>query len=869
MSRQNQVLLNISGGEISPEMYGRIDLPIYQKGNQRVQNYIVLSQGGLRYRNSTKHVHNTRGLATGRLISFAFNESDTYVIEFTNQKLRFYRNFGAILNSATITITGVNKAAIASVSATAHGLSNDQEIYITGIVGMIELNNQSFIVKNATANAFDLADIYGNAVNSTNFNTYVSGGTIATPYEISAPYLAAHIPDLHYDQSADTLIITHQQYAPFKLTRTGHTSWTIATFVRTADPFNQKIISGITQANPGVFTTSTNHGFVVDDEVFIAGVVGMTQVNYNRYLINSTPAANTFTVKLAGTPVNTTGFTAYSSGGIVIRTKDCPKTIGFLDSSRAAYGNTVLNPAGLWISRAPSSSTGATRFDDFTTGSNATDAILYTLTPIFRKQDSVQWINMTNKQIIIGCANSIRRLHGDTIDDPISPSSISAKPISNIGSAGVQSFSSGQSMFYVDYFGNKIQSFLFSIQSDDFVTVNQNLTSSQLGAFNFTEIAQQRGDSGLLWVLRADGVLLGMTFSEVEQIFGWHRHYLGGASVIDSVARTRAKVISIAVEPRSGAESVLWMLIERKIGVNTYRSVEYLTSPVRFVEIEDFFTASGFEAQGADVAKYVAAVSEQLKATVHVDSATSYDGSALSTTVTMDPSATTGTSITITASGAFFTSAMVGQEIWKKYDIAGNGGGRAKITGFTSSTLVTAKVLVDFDNADVIPAGSWFLTVGKAYGMLHLVGQTLALQCDGAPEKSVVVASDGSVTLPYQSSKVHAGYKYLGLSMTLNLDVGGDRGSGQAKIRKILEIIPRFAKTIGAKIGTTIWNAKSLIFKDVIDVTDRPTELFDGVLAFRPSDSWSRDTKQAVIMQDIPSPQTLLSLDIMVETADD
>lgn len=61
---------------------------------------------------------------------------------------------------------------------------------------------------------------------------YKDGGTITTdgttPYEITTPYALADIWGLKFEQSADTLFIVHNNYAPRRLTRTGHTAWTLA-----------------------------------------------------------------------------------------------------------------------------------------------------------------------------------------------------------------------------------------------------------------------------------------------------------------------------------------------------------------------------------------------------------------------------------------------------------------------------------------------------------------------------------------------------------------------------------------------------------------------------------------------------------------
>lgn len=70
------------------------------------------------------------------------------------------------------TITAITKAASAQVTATAHGFVQGQIVYITGVVGMTEINGQWYLVKTVVdANNFTLA------LDSTNFATYTSGGT--------------------------------------------------------------------------------------------------------------------------------------------------------------------------------------------------------------------------------------------------------------------------------------------------------------------------------------------------------------------------------------------------------------------------------------------------------------------------------------------------------------------------------------------------------------------------------------------------------------------------------------------------------------------------------------------------------------------
>jgi len=80
-------------------------------------------------------------------------------------------------------------------------------------------------------------------------------------------------------------------------------------------------ISAISKANPGIVSTfPMAHGFTTGQSILITGVVGMTQVNnvtgpqYTVVVLSP----YTFSLKLSGTPVDTSGFTTYVSGGVII-----------------------------------------------------------------------------------------------------------------------------------------------------------------------------------------------------------------------------------------------------------------------------------------------------------------------------------------------------------------------------------------------------------------------------------------------------------------------------------------------------------------------------------------------------------------------
>jgi uncharacterized protein (TIGR02217 family) len=86
----------------------------------------------------------------------------------------------------------------------------------------------------------------------------------------------------------------------------------VASTTKAVNANSTKTITAISQANPGQ-VTAVGHGFVTGDKIKIISVSGMTQVN-NLYFTITVVDADNFTIG-----VNTTGYTAYTSGGSAIK----------------------------------------------------------------------------------------------------------------------------------------------------------------------------------------------------------------------------------------------------------------------------------------------------------------------------------------------------------------------------------------------------------------------------------------------------------------------------------------------------------------------------------------------------------------------
>tara|TARA_R110000765_G_scaffold77193_2_gene151707 strand:- start:3092 stop:5092 length:2001 start_codon:yes stop_codon:yes gene_type:complete len=250
MARSAPAISTFTAGEISPRLEGRANIEKYLEGLSILTNMIVQPHGGVTRRPGTEYLGEVKNSSNvTRLIPFEFKTSDTYALEFGNQYMRVFRN-GLQVLSATKTISAITKANPGVLTSNSHGYSNGDEVYLENSGAMAELKSRNYLVAGSSTNTFTLTDLYGVAINTTNFTTFNNGVTTAKIYEVATPYTSAQVNDVRFAQSADVMYIVHPSHAIRTLSRTDHNAWSFAT-------------PSITENNTPVLTTSDNYPSVV------------------------------------------------------------------------------------------------------------------------------------------------------------------------------------------------------------------------------------------------------------------------------------------------------------------------------------------------------------------------------------------------------------------------------------------------------------------------------------------------------------------------------------------------------------------------------------------------------------------------------
>lgn len=895
---------SFAGGELSPSLYARVDVAKYQIALRTLRNFFVMRHGGAANRPGTKFICEVKDSTDSvRLIPFIFNTDQTYVLEFGDQYIRVIKS-GVQQREASKTITGITQADPAVVSITSHGYSNGDEVYISGVSGMIEVNKRSFKVAGVTANTFEIQTMDGVDLDSSGYTAYSSGGTAEKVYEISTPYVSSDLSTLQFVQSADVITIVHPSYEPRTLSRTGDTSWILSllqTEPTIAGPSNiafssgpsgsitlkykvtaikedtleesyaglgpAKTITGITQSDPAV-VSSTSHGFANGDVVYIDGVVGMTEVNGLEFVVNNV-GANDFELQdKNGNDIDSSAYTAYSSGGSAyltfikktsgaegststpnvltwdhvdgakeynvyrelngvfgligiagsntfndvsfdIDTTDTPPIDRnlFLDAGdfpsaityyqqRLILANTNNEPEKIFGSR-----TG--RFTNFTTTSplQSDDAVTFTLAS--RQVNSVRHLIDLGRLVVLTQSGEWA-VNGDG-SGVLTPFDINARQYSYNGASTLSPIVVGGTAIYVQARGNIVRDLDFDYTVEGYRGTDLTIYSSHLVDgyslvdWNYAQIPHQ-----IVWAVRNDGVLLGLTYSKEQQMLAWHRH--------DTYNGAIENVVSVP----EGNEDVVYWVVKRTIGSSTYKYIERMGS--RFINetaVED---------------------------ATFMDSFVTYDGrnkSATTMTLSGGTDWTYEEDLTLTASASYFASTDVGDQI----HITGVDGSilRCSITAYSSSTVVTVR------SNKTVPAAmrstaftTWSKALNTVDGLWHLEGEDVSIFGDAFvisnPNNDayeVVTVFDGKVTLSEYYAVIHVGLPITADIETLNIDTA--QAETLADKKMIVNGVTVFVeKTRGLWVGgAPPPDETSDFLGGLTEIKIRETEAMDDPVALR------------------------------------
>ena len=233
---------SLSGGEISPSLYGRTDLARYLVSLRTCRNFVPLAYGGLKNRAGTRFVDEVKDSSKfTRLIPFNFSTEQAYVIEAGEQYCRVFRN-GAAVSLLT--------APIAWVTGTVYAPGNHRSNNGTNYYCTTDHTSGTFSTDLAAGKWYAL-----------------TGSIVEFPTE----FFEGDLDLLKTTQSADVLTVCHVNYAPTNISRTAHDTWTVGPIDFEFGPMDKTntdiSVSVFPNAVSGAVTIASNVALFTADDV--------------------------------------------------------------------------------------------------------------------------------------------------------------------------------------------------------------------------------------------------------------------------------------------------------------------------------------------------------------------------------------------------------------------------------------------------------------------------------------------------------------------------------------------------------------------------------------------------------------------------
>jgi hypothetical protein len=768
---------SFASGEITTDISARNDLTKFRNGLKQCRNWFIARHGGAYNRAGTFYRAEGKDQTKKiRIIAFQYG-GRAFQLEFGHLYLRILKQ-GQPVAVASRNITHISKAASAVVTFDKfHGYQVGQTVIFSGVVGMTEINGLTGTVTAKAPMAITVN------INSTGFTTYSSGGVGAPPtarnIEFTTPYTEDDIFEITYDKSDRVMSFAQQGGMPCELEFTHEQTWDFneieigssipapGSLVITAGTTGTNFYFGVTAIKKDTFEESVVATIGLDTPPTVgtvrsinwAPVAGATEYNiYCGFTPTSLGFLNVSYDNFFGMigdpepdmedppPVHREPIFEFPDSNMF------PAAVGHFQQRRY-FGNIGPELGDFFPAMA------AANYDPKSNrllGSRIASLSNFNLErptqddgPINAEILRIDKIRhfMDLGKLAIFAENGEWVLEGGE-NGALAPNLLNPRSFSEHGCGKMKPIKVDGGALFVEGNGSVVRTFGFDYQVDGYRGNEASIFSAHLfDGYELQDWAHQRRPHSIVWMVRDDGILLGMTYVPEQQVMAFHRHdFLNG--LVESVCSVR-----------EGIEDVVYLVINRTIDGVQKRFIERMANR----QIETITDA------------------------VFVDSASEYNGTNTDDGHTMTISGGTtweaGEALTLTSSTGFFTAddATDGNAI----HITSATGRllRFQIQTYSSSTVVQGVADRDVPaNLQGVARSTWGKAVRKITGLTHLEGRNVTVVGDGflianpnLSDFDLITVASGEIEFETPHVIIYVGEPIVADLETLNLDVIGDR----------------------------------------------------------------------------------------------
>lgn len=459
---------SFAGGEVSPEMFGRIDDAKYQSGAATMRNFIAKPQGPAENRAGFAYVNDVKDSSKKtRLIPFTFNTTQTMVIEMSPGYFRFHTMGGTLLSGGSpYQIT--NPYAEADIFDIHYVQSAD-------VLTLVHPNYPPKELKRLGATNWTLTDVvFASPIAAPTGVTAVASGHTTAKYNYY--YVVTTIAADGVSESAQS----SQATANGNLLETGGIvtiSWSAVTG---ASRYNVYKLQGGIYGYIGQ-TASTS---IIDDN--ISPDMGTAPPTYDS---------------------------VFGSSG------NYPGAVSYYEQRRT-FAGTSNDPQTIWMTKSGTESNMS-----YSLPIKDDDRIKFRVAA--REANTIRHIVPLTQLLLLTSAAEWRVTSVNS--DAITPTTISVRPQSYVGASNVQPVIINNTMIYGAARGGHVRELGYSWQANGFITGDMSIRSAHLfDNYNIVDMAYSKAPTPIIWMVSSSGKLIGLTYVPEQTIGAWHQHDTDG-----------------------------------------------------------------------------------------------------------------------------------------------------------------------------------------------------------------------------------------------------------------------------------------------------------------------------------------------------
>ena len=855
MAKASPAFTNFTAGELSPRLDGRTDLSKYLNGVKKMENLIVHPHGGASRRPGTKFVREVKNSAHNcRLIPFEFNVTQAYILEFGDEYFRIHKDGGTVVDGSSdpievttpygedeladlkftqsadvmylvhplfaprkITRTSHTAWSIAEVAFERGPMQDDN----TGTVTFLASGRTGNVNVTASSSTFVSTDV-GRLIKVHDGVTKITSLTSATVVATTVQENADGRSELMPAYTAATISAHEGDPSSTGLEHNDRYQDTAGQFIAQGFKEGQKItVTGFTTGNNN--NSSAIIVRVTEDTLLLAPSSDVTD------------EAAGDSVTIAGDLTASTEWALGAFSG----TTGFPSAVAFYEQ-RLVFASTTAQPQTLFFSVGGS-------FEDFNGGVNDTDALTYTLGS---NQVNIIRYLQAGRVLLVGTSGG-EFVVSSSEQAPLSPTNASVKRQATYGSANIQPVQVANTTLFIQRAKRKLRELIFDLKTDSYQAPDLTILAEHITEGGIKEMALQQEPDNIVWCVRIDGKLVGMTYRREENVIAWHEHTLGGKSGACTVTVSDYANLAVGTTlkfTKSDGTTVTFTSEAAGGSAPTDTSLGFRPNESNNTTADNIFT----------------------RMNAHADFTVANPSAAIVTIEETNPSATGFLSCVSSDTTRLTTTNQTHALVESIATIPGDLNEDAVYMVVQRTINLGTKRYIEFFapfDFGSSAEDAFFVDSGLSYtgtaatsmsGLNHLEGEVVSTLVNGATHPNKEVAS-GALTLDFSATKAHIGLLYKSTLQTMRIEAGGTEGTAQGKTKRIHEVVLRLFRTIGAKVGSSETELDRIPFRTSADEMDQSLGLFTGDKQIEFRSGFDSDGF-IVVQQDQPLPLTVIGI---------